>query len=120
MYCIDFNSLHGQIILNKIILITKPQFGGKNYKVFEYLYKNPNQEISIETLKKETGLEIRDLQKIIEGLKFTKNLKEVFFRTSKSSVLFRNPITADDLSQLQKAGVKPLLFSLRNELDILS
>jgi hypothetical protein len=95
-----------EIFLNNFLL-TKMQFNGENDIVFTYLYKHPNKTITKEELKKKTGLVVgKSMHKIVDNLSFTGNLRKVFFKVSEKGVLFRNPLTKEDMEMLNIPQLK--------------
>lgn len=87
-----------EILLNNF-LIGKPDFNGENDNVFGYLFKNPNVPVSLDDLGKALGGKPpkKALSKIIENLGFRGEMKAIFFSVSKTSIMFRNPITHEHL-----------------------
>lgn len=87
-----------EIILNGFLL-SRLNFDSENHIVFEYVYKNPNREISTDEIEENLqGRELsKTLPKIVENWGFTGQLKKVFFDVSKSKIKFRNPISNKEL-----------------------
>jgi hypothetical protein len=68
--------------------LAPPRFGSQSYQVFDLLCANPGQIFTAAELKQRTGLRaLKSLHKIPENLKFTGNLKKLFFEVSKDSIL---------------------------------
>lgn len=96
-----------EVLLNKDIKLSKPDFDSENDIVFNYLYKNPNKKIYRDGIEKEEGREIsKSLHKIVENLGFKGDLKKVFFQVSKNAICFNNPITKEDLEALGISKIK--------------
>ena len=100
LYQVEFTK-NNEIFINEFLL-QKPHFGNENAKVFRYLFENPNQTIVRSDLQKKVGSVGKDFRKIVENLGFTGNYQKVFFQISKNdSILFRNPISVNDLQDLK-------------------
>ena len=83
-----------EIVLNDYFLIGKPDFGGENDIVFDYLFKNPNKKFTKNAI--ETAIRCplqKTFHKIVENLGFKGDLKKVFFNISKDYIQFNNPVT---------------------------
>ncbi len=105
IYEIKYSEKTRKILINNFLLKQPRSFGG-NEAIFSYLFDNPNQEKTIEDIISGTGLESDiDLNKFVENLGFKGDLRKVFFRVSKDTVQFNNPITKTDLDDL---GIKQL------------
>ncbi len=98
-YKVLFNEFDGRIFIvdtrnEKRRFVHKLSLDSGNEKVFFHLYKNPNKEISLSSLKEVyKNSNVTTLYKLSDRLKFRKDLK-VFFKVSSSGnfILFRNPI----------------------------
>lgn len=100
IYEIKYSEKTRMILLNNLLL-KQPRSFGNNEAIFAYLYKNPNQDKSIEDIKSGTRLDsIKDLNKFVENIGFTGDLRKVFFKVSKNTIRFNNPVTKDDLREL--------------------
>lgn len=90
-----------QVLLNDMFQLSRPTLNGENDLVFNYLYQHPNQSHTKKQLEAELSNHInKPLHKIVENLGFKGDLAKAFFSVSKDSIVFRNPITADELSQM--------------------
>ncbi len=99
-------TMAGEILLNNILL-SKTNFQGENDKVFTYLFENPNKEISVKDLEQKTGKALtKPLHKIVENLGFKGDYRKVFFKISKEYILFRNPITQQELDKIGISRIK--------------
>jgi hypothetical protein len=103
---IDFTP-NREIILNGYFLLGKPDFDSENELVFGYLFKNPNTRTSQEDIEKALNIKInKSFHKIIENLGFKGDLKHIFFQVSKNTILFRNPVTPEELNKLGYSRIK--------------
>jgi hypothetical protein len=85
--------------------LATPRLGSQNYQVFEVLCANPGHIFTVAELRQKTGLRaLKSLHKIPENLKFTGDLKKLFFEVSKDSIRFRPEIT---LGQLKFYRIDP-------------
>lgn len=90
-----------EILLNNEIRIANPDFDSENDVVFEYIYMHPDQKLTKEQIEQAINRKIgKSFHKILENLNFAGNRKRAFFSVSSSSILFRNPITRADLTEL--------------------
>ena len=79
--------------------LATPRLGSQNYQVFEVLCANPGHIFTEAELRQKTGLRaLKSLHKIPENLKFTGNLKKLFFEVSKDSIRFSPEITLGQLA----------------------
>lgn len=100
IYEVKYSEKTRKILINNF-LVKKLQSFSENDSIFAYLYKNPNQEKSSEEIKLGTGLEsVKDLNKFLENIGFTGDLRKVFFKASKDKIRFNNPITKEHLEEL--------------------
>ncbi|MBL8014385.1 MAG: hypothetical protein JNN05_11115 [Candidatus Omnitrophica bacterium] len=105
LYQISF-SMNYEVILNDLVILSKPNLDSENAEVFAYLLRNPNKEVLRANIETEINKDIKkDFHKIVDNLGFGKDLKKTFFHISKNTILFRNPITQ---SQFEKLGIPPL------------
>lgn len=99
-------SMNNEILLNDKKRLGKPNLGSENEAVMEYLMANSNKKITKKDIEDKMEIKIgKDFHKIVENLGFTGDLRKIFFKISKSTILFRNPITETDL---EKLGIPPL------------
>lgn len=95
-------SIDNKILLNKEVLISKPQFGNENDIVFRHLIEHPNQSFTRQQINEATGRKIgKDFHKIVENLKFKGELRRLFFNVSENSILLRNPINKKTIADLK-------------------
>lgn len=89
-----------EILLNKLLLISKPDFNSENDLFFSFLYENPNKTFKVSEIEAKIGTLTKDIHKILENLGFTGDIRKVFINASRTSVCFSNPITRSDLEKL--------------------
>jgi hypothetical protein len=96
-----------EILVNNF-LIGKPDFNGENDNVFGYLFKHPNVPVSLDDLGKVLGGKPpkKALSKIVENLGFCGELKSIFFSVSKTTIMFKNPITRAHLATSKTSLLK--------------
>jgi hypothetical protein len=91
----------GNVLLNKVFQLAKTDFNKENDLVFSLLYENPNKLFTVADIKRELGTTLdKSLNKIVENLGFTGDIRKVFMNVSKDSIKFRNPITRSDLEKI--------------------
>lgn len=96
-----------EILLNNLFLIGKPDFDSENELVFGHLYNNPNKRLSQAEIEQSLNIKInKSFHKIIENLGFKGDLKHIFFQVSKNTILFRNPVTPEELKSLGYTRIK--------------
>lgn len=90
-----------QVVLNDFLELSHPTLNGTNDLVFNHLYNNPRKAFSKKQLEKAIGKTFsKTLHKIVENLGFKGDLAKAFFTVSKNDILFRNPITRDELNEM--------------------
>ncbi len=91
-----------EVLLNDIIIISKPNFNSVNDIVFSYLYKHPNKAITKKVLERDVYKQTitKRLHDIVQELGFKKELAKIFFSVSKTQIEFKNPITKQDIEDL--------------------
>ena len=96
-----------QIVLNGVFQIAKPNLNSTNDLVFSHLYANPGKTFSRQQLEEATGEKFtKTLHKIVENLGFKGDLAKAFFTTSKNDIVFRNPISRDELNEMGLGNIK--------------
>lgn len=99
-YEVKYSEKARKILINNFLL-KQPRSFSDNEAIFVYLYKNPNQDKSVDDIKQGTGLaSIRDLNKFVENIGFVGDVRKAFFKVSKNTIRFNNPITKEDLKEL--------------------
>lgn len=91
------------IILNDYFQIGKPYLDSENDAVFDFLYRNPNRKVQTDELLFNIKREnlTKDLDKIVDNLGFKRGLEKIFFEMSKTTIIFRNPITREQYSSMR-------------------
>ena len=96
------------ILLNNLMVLSKPNLNSENAEIFSYLIEHPNKEVTKEEIEKALDRKInKSFHKILQNMGFKKDLRKIFFTVSKSNIIFRNPITFATFKQL---GISPLRF----------
>lgn len=95
----------GEIMLNNFLL-SRPDFDGENYRVFEYVFKNPGKRISLSTIKEKVPDAGKDLPRMVDNWGFKGDVRKAFFQVSKIAIKFCNPIRSSDLSALNIAHLR--------------
>ena len=92
----------GEVLLNDIIILATPIFSRTNDLVFKYLFDNPNKLITKNELEREASKETipKSMHDIVRELGFEKELRTIFFKATKTTIIFRNPITKQHLIDL--------------------
>ncbi len=99
-YEVKYSDKVREILINNFLL-AKPDFNSENDNVFSYLYRNANRAVKIEELEQHIGGKLKKtIHNILRDLGFTGNFTKTFFSASKNGVIFRNPITYQDLKEL--------------------
>ncbi len=94
-------STNRDIILNGLMVLSRPTFNGENDLVFSYLFKNPGKSFSKKEIEEAISQKIaKDFHKIVENLGFKGDLAKMFFSISKNDVMFRNQVSSDDLVRM--------------------
>jgi hypothetical protein len=108
---ISYSEHSREIILNDLFLISKPDFDSENERVFDYLYKNPNRIIGKGEIIEDIKISLtKDFNKIVENLKFKKDLRKAFFDISQDSIKFYNPVSKERLAGL---GIKNIPIEIK-------
>jgi hypothetical protein len=108
---IKYSEHSREILLNDFFLISKPDFDSENEQVFHYLYKHPNRPVERGEIMENLKISItKDFDKIIENLKFKKDLRKAFFEISKDSIKFYNPVSKE---RLQDLGIKNIPVEIK-------
>lgn len=110
---ISYSENSREILLNDFFLISKPDFNSENEQVFYYLYRNPNKVITKAEFEENfNGNQTltKDFSKIVENLKFKKDLRKAFFDVSQDSIKFYNPVSKE---RLQELGIKNISIEIK-------
>jgi len=96
-----------QVMLNSVFQLAKPSLNGTNDLVFGHLYKNAGKSFSKRQLETAIGQKItKTLHKIVENLGFKGDLARAFFSVSKNDIVFRNPISREELNDMGLGKIK--------------
>lgn len=94
-----------EIVLDRKRTIAQPDFNSENDNFFEYVYNNPNKKIDLQELFEKIGTK-KKVSNILSDLKFTGDLKRIFFpASSKTAIMFINPVRK---KYLKENGLKPI------------
>lgn len=105
-YRITYSPKNREILVNEFLL-AKPDFNSENEITFSYLYDNSNKTISINEIEKQVGQKLKkSIHEILRDLGFTGSFAKAFFSASNKGVIFRNPITFQDLKDLKIDFIK--------------
>lgn len=105
-YEVKYSEKSREILTNNFLL-AKPDFNSENEVVFSYLYQNANRTVKTAELEKQVGDKLKKpIHNILRDLGFTGKLAKAFFSASKNGVMFRNPITYQDLKDLGIERIK--------------
>ncbi len=108
---ITYSEHSREILLNDLFLIAKPDFDSENEQVFNYLYKNPNRPVGRGEIMEDLKITLtKDFHKIVENLKFKKDLRKAFFDISQDSIKFFNPVSKE---RLQELGIKTIAIEIK-------
>lgn len=100
LYEIRYSEQSREILVNNFLLKKLHSFSD-NDAIFAYLYENANKVVSVKDIKAGTKLtSIKDLNKFLENIGFTGELRKVFFKVSKDQVRFNNPVAKKDLEEI--------------------
>lgn len=105
-YEVKYSEKSREVLINNFLL-AKPDFNSENEVVFSYLYQNANRTVKTAELEKQVGDKLKKpIHNILRDLGFTGKLAKAFFSASKNGVMFRNPITYQDLKDLGIERIK--------------
>ncbi|MBI1302038.1 MAG: hypothetical protein GC137_10375 [Alphaproteobacteria bacterium] len=109
---IKFLDVSGEVVLNDIFTVAKPETNGQNYKIIRYLIQNPNRFVTAGELK-EKALDGKDLDKrltdFVAQINMNKDMGKLFFDTGKDSIRLNNPVTAERMAEknVKRVRIKP-------------
>lgn len=105
---ITYSDKTREILINDIFILSRPNFNSTNDQVFSYLYKNPNKIITKNELEREATKSpiTKRLHDIVQELGFKKDLFKAFYSISKSRITFRNPLSKQDLIDLDISRIR--------------
>lgn len=89
--------------------IRMPQYKSNNEKVFKYMLKHPNRNISKEEIiEKTTVKDLKDLTLVMKDLGFIKDLGKIFLKgKSQYDIYFRNPVYYEDFKKIGIEYIEP-------------
>ncbi len=102
IYEIKFSN-DGRIIFKdyqngKSTILRKTQADSIPDNIFSYIFKNSRQNIKIKDIIEKQNVDTtRNIHQILYSLGFKGKLKDIFFRVSKYSIYFRNPVYKNDI-----------------------
>jgi len=96
-YWIDYTT-NRFVLLNETYIINKMQIGRVSDEWFQYVFDNPNKNITIEEIKEKTKKAGGSFIKFLNNIKFKGQLRELFFKQGKRNIIFYNPITEADIT----------------------
>jgi hypothetical protein len=109
-YQIKYNSMTSEITCNNFLL-SKPQYESVNDVFFRKVYANPNREVNISDVVTKG----KSIHKILDELGFRGDLRKIFFKANKNTVVFNNPVK---ISVLKIAKLYPIKLALKGMKDI--
>jgi hypothetical protein len=95
-YQVEYDEMTSQIVCNNFLL-SKPQYDSINEIFFRAVYARPNSSINLSDI----GLKGKSVHKIIEQLGFSGDLKKIFFKVNKNTVVFHNPVKRSTLKAIK-------------------
>ncbi len=95
-YQVEYDEMTSQIVCNNFLL-SKPQYDSINEIFFRAVYAHPNSSINLSDI----GLKGKSVHKIIEQLGFGGDLKKIFFKVNKNTVVFHNPVKRSTLKAIK-------------------
>jgi hypothetical protein len=108
---ITFDPNDGKVLLNGIFEIAKPRVDSENYQVIEYLYRNPDRDITKEEIEQHLSTPLqKPFSKILDQLHFQGALKEAFFQLSKTKIRFKQRVSK---GELQTKGLLPFPIQVK-------
>lgn len=97
----EVKMINNEIWINGQYLIKKPNFDSENGLVFDYLYRNPDKDVTKKELEENLKITInKRLSKIITDLGFTGEIRKAFFTKSsdKSIIRFRKSLKPNEIA----------------------
>lgn len=99
IYKLEFNQNTLQLTINNV-LISTPTFDNDSHRFIEYMINNENKTIKTKTLINEAKLDHnKKITNIVNDLGFKGKSRNLFFKISKKSIKFTNPITQKILDE---------------------
>lgn len=99
VYWIDYSERSRRVMLNGKEQLARLNFNSTNELVFDYLYRNSGERVTVKELEAEVLKEPlnKTLHAIVRDLGFTGALGQMFFDVSKSAIRFSNHVSEADL-----------------------
>ncbi len=111
-YWIEFLDASGEVVLNGLFTVAKPETNGQNYKIIKYLIANPNKFVTADDLKA-NALGGKNLDKRLTDfaaqINMNKDLGKLFFDTGNDSIRLNNPVTPERMTEqnIRRVRIKP-------------
>lgn len=111
-YWIEFVDASGEVVLNGLFTVAKPETNGQNYKIIKYLIANPNKFVTADDLKA-NALGGKNLDKRLTDfaaqINMNKDLGKLFFDTGNDSIRLNNPVTPERMTEqnIRRVRIKP-------------
>lgn len=111
-YWIEFSDASGEVVLNGLFTVAKPETNGQNYKIIKYLIGNPNKFVTADDLKA-NALGGKNLDKRLTDfaaqINMNKDLGKLFFDTGNDSIRLNNPVTPERMTEqnIRRVRIKP-------------
>jgi hypothetical protein len=111
-YWIEFSDASGEVVLNGLFTVAKPETNGQNYKIIKYLIANPNKFVTADDLKA-NALGGKNLDKRLTDfaaqINMNKDFGKLFFDTGNDSIRLNNPVTPERLTEqnIRRVRIKP-------------
>lgn len=96
----EVRKIDNKIWVNDRYLVGKPNFDQENELIFEYVFNNPDKDITKQELEQKLEITIKKtLSKVINELGFTGEIRKAFFvkSSNKSIIRFRKVLTINDI-----------------------
>ena len=105
-YFISYDKASRSVYLNDIFLLATLNYNSKNHLIFDYLYDNPNTELTIQDfIDHHPELEnICSLSKKIDSIGFKGDVRKHFFQVTKYSVKFTPEVELDAAIKIYLKG----------------
>lgn len=109
---IEFSDMSGEVVLNDLFTVAKPEINGQNYKIIKYLIANPNKFVTADDLKA-NALGGKNLDKRLTDfaaqINMNKDLGKLFFDTGNDSIRLNNPVTPERMTEqnIRRVRIKP-------------
>lgn len=93
-------ALKGNEIFINGFFFSETKTAGGNHPLIKFLLDHPNKSFSARVLKG-NGILVDDLYKFLQHIRFTGVLGKIFFKiVSNTKIMLRNPVTKQDLQEL--------------------